>query len=220
MKRKQRTIQKSIAVLTALIIALTMYMPLAAYADVDVQEQGAETAAVSEIVQQSDSDNGSEEADGGSDEDVDADISVEADADSNGDVDADSIEEADADSTDAQPEDSDTEADVTDADADAETAGDEAVTDADETADDAEEDVFEGTLINTDTPYCVKVTIEEDAKIPEGAELTVSEKDEADYLDNAKEALDADDVSQAVFLDISIVKVKTLEASMILLNRA
>ena len=71
---------------------------------------------------------------------------------------------------------------------------------------DVSDEAVAGTLVNTDTSYRVTVTFSEDAGIPEGAELIIAEKPEAEYIEQATKALDAGKVAFAVFLDISIVK--------------
>ena len=107
--------------------------------------------------------------------------------------------------TDATPQDSAEEnasaEDGEDSDADAAAAeSEEAV------GSDVSDEAVAGTLVNTDTSYRVTVTFSEDAGIPEGAELIVAEKPEAEYIDRAEKELNAEEVAFAVFLDISIVK--------------
>ena len=107
--------------------------------------------------------------------------------------------------TDATPQDSAEEnasaEDGEDSDADAADAeSEEAI------GSDVSDEAVAGTLVNTDTSYRVTVTFSEEAGIPEGAELIVAEKPEAEYIEQATKALDAGKVAFAVFLDISIVK--------------
>ena len=107
--------------------------------------------------------------------------------------------------TDATPQDSAEEnasaEDGEDSDADAADAeSEEAI------GSDVSDEAVAGTLVNTDTSYRVTVTFSEEAGIPEGAELIVAEKPEAEYIDRAEKELNAEEVAFAVFLDISIVK--------------
>ena len=206
---KAKTGHKLIAIVAAVIIAFTMYTPLAAFADDDALAQNAgaakaQTAETNAGGETADEDKGSDAGNDGADaekEDADADRQDADDADSGSDDEnanagnAEAGSDADGTDLDADSSDEDTEADSKDT---------EASEDLDENADLDEE--IAGTLVNTDTAYRVTVTFGEEAGIPEGAELVVKEIPEADYLDQATAELDAGKVAFAVFLDISIVK--------------